>query len=104
VNIVREAARRLPGHWYQGDVSDHKDNYCGIGHVFEASKEVLGVIDMDAVGVALRAMDAVAVEQYPERVKAVMRDFASFNDHPDTTEAEVIAVMEKAAVRLDEQV
>jgi hypothetical protein len=53
-------------------------------------------------------MDAVASEQYPERAVVleggVKGTFATFNDHPDTTEDEVVTVMEKAAVRFDEQI
>lgn len=51
---------------------------------------------------------SVIIEQYPDRLSALAKliDYMTipgFNDHPDTTKAEVIAVVEKAEVRWNEQ-
>jgi hypothetical protein len=101
MNVIREAAKRLPGHWYQGWFSDGDGNHCGLGHISEVAAEQNIVW-----GNTLEVLNAVAREQYPERVvrSATYPNaaFSEFNDHADTTEEEVVAVMEKAAVRLDE--
>jgi hypothetical protein len=66
--------------------------------------------DYETWQTAQEIMANVAGEQFPERAKITNLNgyadwsFAVFNDHPDTTEDEVVAVMEKAAVRLDEQI
>jgi hypothetical protein len=57
-------------------------------------------------------LDSVAEEQYPERVSDqtvetwsfYVPSSTNFNNHPDTTVDEVVRVMEKAAIRWDEQV
>lgn len=57
-----------------------------------------------------RALDVVATvvrEQYPDRCwrySVPLCVVTDFNDHPDTTQEEVERVLEKAALRLDEQV
>lgn len=51
------------------------------------------------------ALHAVAKEQYPERLRlrTDLSPAAAFNDHPDTTFADVERVIEKAAIRRLEQ-
>jgi hypothetical protein len=56
-----------------------------------------------------RLMGRVALDQYPDRLEADFSNmlhaaFGHFNDHEDTTEEEVLAVMEKAAILWDEAV
>lgn len=106
MNYIRKAAERLPGHWYKGGLKDNHGNYCGIGWLELMHKEAK-TVDVNAEGWWPQGtlMDEVAMELYYDRVVIDnMRPFAVFNDHPDTTEDEVIAVMEKAAIRWDEQV
>ena len=101
MNIIDKALSNLPGHWYQGGLGDDNGNFCGIGHILYATPYE-GSADN-----AINLMSEVAKEQYSERIDPDNRHtckFAQFNDHPDTTEAEVIAVMEKASVRLDERI
>lgn len=112
MNKISEAVAGLPGRWFKGNIYDaNKENFCGLGHLWNVhgllgksvivaqSPEILGQADL---------MDEVAIEQYPDRIpfrnEEADRAFAQFNDHPATTEDEVIAVMEKAAVRWDEKV
>ena len=47
-------------------------------------------------------MNEIIEAEYPERKGGV--GVSRFNDHPDTTLEEVVRVMEKAAVRKDEQI
>lgn len=102
MNPIREAAKRLPGAWYQGEMSSPDGTKCcGLGHV----GNVLGSSYSNEFLDAWSIMDKVAEEQYPDRVfNSDLAMFPAFNDHPDTTEDEVVAVMEKAAVRWDEQI
>lgn len=95
MNPIREAMNNLSGHWYKGGLSDGNGNNCGLGHVLRVSGSTY-----DA---ARCIMNNVAYEQYPDRSNFDnLKGFASFNDHPDTTEEEVLAVMEKAAIKWDE--
>lgn len=103
MNPIREAIKTLPGNWIKGTMSDNDGNHCGLGHLACALRDYedkFRPLRINIRGIALSAMHTVACEQYPERGE----NFVDFNDHPSTTEAEVIAVMEKAAVRFDEQV
>jgi hypothetical protein len=112
MNPISEAAKNLPGRWHKGDLHSG-ENSCGLGHLINA---VVGEEHADWQDLHLKRaveefnkansmMVKVAVEQYPDRtigVGAYPQSFASFNDHPDTTESDVVAVMEKAAVKWDE--
>lgn len=113
MNSIREAAKNLPGHWHKGDYTDGQGNYCGIGHVLKASgltDEQIEMGDGDFVEARLDVLNKVAGEQFPDRAFTMPSAgivvenpyFAYFNDHPDTTEDEVLAVMEKAAVVYEE--
>lgn len=106
MNPIREAAKRLRGAWYQGDMENEDGTACcGLGWVARVERS-MGLDIMDKIETG-DLMDTVAFEQYPDRAiddNGDLRYFAAFNDHPDTTEDEVIAVMEKAAVRWDERV
>lgn len=104
MNIIRQALPHVPGHWLKGSMADGNGNHCGIGWV--AYQHLLSSVPIEEYFDAITKMDVIATEQYPERVywDDTVRQFASFNDHPDTTEDEVIAVMEKAAVELDARI
>ena len=117
MNPIREAAKNLRGYWYKGEYynEDNNSQMCGLGHV----ANVLGNGDLEAGFEAdefyecQKIMDKVAKEQYPDRNSSFMapnqqkmftHNFPIFNDHPDTTEDEVVAVIEKAAVLYDEKI
>lgn len=103
---VRRAARTLREHgWCQHDTADGPKR-CAGGALTDAfgitrPDQTLPVAVMDAV-------NEVAREQYPERCGRVplsggyLSETVNFNDHRDTRVADVIAVLEKAAVRLEE--
>ena len=99
-NLIRKAVERLPGHWHKGGLQDHKGNFCGVGHLWQVGE----LADYTVVDECQNLMNMTAGELFPDRAGKVIPAFATFNDHPDTTEDEVIAVMEKAAIRWDERV
>lgn len=103
MNPIRIAMERLPGKWYQGDLCGPNESYCGLGHVHNVYMEVHGDIIPDDVW---ELMDNTAKEQYPDRIDESDSKslFAMFNDHEDTTEDEVLAILEKVAVKVDEHV
>jgi hypothetical protein len=107
VSIIREAMKNLPGHWYKGGKGDNQGNFCGIGHVVEIYDKKCGEDEVDLeFPKTIDLMNEVAREQYADRITfdSMLMHFAQFNDHPDTTEDEVLAVMEKAAIKLEEEV
>ena len=108
MNLIREAASRLPGHWHKGSMTDGNGNHCALGHLWEVSKSYE---DSDVERWrAFPYLDKVAIEQYPDRVVdpddhlSGLAAIAQLNDHPATTEDEIVAVMEKAAILLDEDI
>jgi len=106
MNEIAVAAQNLPGHWYKGRLSDGQGNFCGVGHLSNAFGDMSQTYDSTAFiryCKMHKLLGKVAREQFPERLDED-QTFPRFNDHPDTTEDEVVAVMEKAAIRWDEQV
>jgi hypothetical protein len=92
-------------------MGDGHGNYCGIGHVqqvlqneYERDLSFWNPDDEIYIlfGKTKEVMSRVAVELFPDRVFS--DEFSEFNDHDDTTEEDVVSVMEKAAVRFDELV
>lgn len=102
MNPIRKALENLPGRWHKGSLTDRRGNYCGIGHVLCAAQQ-LGITDTNPLGDLL---NEVAHEQFPDRTQRAPWSngptFADFNDCGDTTEEEVIMVMEKAAIKWEE--
>lgn len=101
-NPIREAVENLSGHWHQGGYnSEDGNNSCALGHL----RSVMGFHEnydnfdytewRKCIGILNRTSGAM----FPDRTS---QNIVIFNDHPDTTEDDVIAVMEKAAVRYDE--
>jgi len=102
MNPISKALEHLPGNWTKGGIDEH-GNTCGLGHVYSFGME--DSIDFSQFRQARDLMEEMARAEYPERVADLSPTylaFAAFNDHPDTTEAQVIAVMEKAATKYDE--
>lgn len=128
MNAISQAAQNLKGNWHKGGYNGPNNSHCGLGHVglvlcgkditsrfslFTLTNEVINPdesLNVNEYTGMWKTMTEVANEQYPERtrdpygVTSGDPSFASFNDHPSTTEDDVIAVMEKAAVRWDERV
>jgi len=102
-NPIREAMTRLEGHWAHRLGQDEDGNKCGMIWLTDVLAETDEWKETGAKGIqhpATHLLNRVAAEQYPDRSEG--RYFYLFNDHEDTTEAEVLEVMDKAAVRYDE--
>lgn len=109
MNPIREALKALPGNWHQGEYDGPGDTHCGLGHIHAIMGTTpYSVLDENTADFSVVAdlLGKVAAEQYPERAptSSDLCKYVAFNDHADTTEADVILVFEKAAARLDEQV
>lgn len=114
MNTLWQAAQKIRGHYHKGDYADGKGNYCMLG----AMASVRGVQDTiltgDEEGDILfdhefnaqeNILKEIIEEQFPDRLGLNrFPGVPTFNDHPDTTEDEVVAVLEKSAVRWDERV
>ena len=50
-----------------------------------------------------RILESILDDQYPERTSGRMCPTPNFNDHPDTTFSDVERVLEKAAVKWEEE-
>ncbi len=108
-NTIHEAIRVLTSKgWAKDTFTDGAGRHCLQGALFEAH----GFLSMDTRNVGrpvagelaadIRLVNEVVRDQFPERVGGV--GISRFNDHPETTMEDVLRVMEKAAVRKDEQV
>ncbi len=106
-NVIRKAMSNLPGHWHQGAYTDDNGNYCGFGHIGQALDEAEELEEYERQAM-YSTLHAVAKEQYPERTGkrpvTLLTGFPCFNDHPDTTEEDVLRIMDKAAVELESRV
>lgn len=109
MNIIREAMKSLPGHWHKGGLTDRNGNYCGLGHIINA----FDLTGLDITGHTSAVdvyylLDIKAKEMFPDRLgnenTAASAAFPQVNDHPDTTEEDILAVMEKAAIAWEESV
>lgn len=91
---MNAAERALQGwtadQWCKGRFYDHQGRSCLWGRLIEDS--------VDGVVAALVAVGEIVQEQY------ALDGVVAFNDAPETTFADVVAVLEKAAVRLNEAV
>lgn len=108
MNTLAKVVKALPGHWTQGRFN-RGDSRCSIGWIY-----AIGGIPGHLPGERLREqceqvklLDEIVSEQFPDRVadlQASHNATVAFNDHPETTEEDVVAVFEKAAVKWDERV
>lgn len=86
--------------------------WCSVGALLENEhpgfyRSVGGPVVLGDLGTeALVVLSEVIREQFPDRVWAtsIESTVVHFNDHPDTTEQDVVAVFEKARVRAEERV
>lgn len=106
MNPVREGIEILRGHHFKGGYGDGHGNVCGFGAL---NKVVTGDAFQDMEDenseTLYNLMNQVAGEQFPERrCEGGIYHFVHFNDHDDTTEEDVIMVMDKVAVAYDEVV
>jgi len=108
-NTIREAIKVLSRTgWAKDAFTDAAGRHCIQGALYEAHG--LRPFDGRQIAVPLtcemaddvRLVNEVIAAQFPERTGGV--GVSRFNDHPDTTVEDVVRVMEKAAVRMDERV
>lgn len=97
--IIERTLKSLPGNWTKGAISEDGTKMCVMAHLIDNSE-----IELKDYLPARQALEAVVMEQYHDRTTYTnsYNTVAAFNDHPDTTESDVIAVLEKANARLDE--
>jgi hypothetical protein len=101
--ILREAKQLIDTtSWIKGDYYNaNKTGFCLVG----AMAEVLGGIgNAESWSNPGRSfLEDVIEEQFPERVMAHgVVDIPTFNDHEDTTRADIDLVLEKAIAKADE--
>jgi len=96
-NMLRAAAELLreKGHC-KNKLSDEDGRHCLMG----ALSAVMDVTEFS--GAAWDSILFTVREQFPDRTTGSGFDPVDFNNDPDTTGDEVAAVLEKAAVRLEE--
>jgi len=106
MNGLREAAENLPGRWYKGFYGDDEGNFCAVGHLRnafgwddEAGFREIGRDTLSEFHAQIRLLNEVSQEMFPERSG---HNIVNFNDHPQTTEDEILSVFEKAAVKWEE--
>jgi hypothetical protein len=106
VNVLRKVRNNLPGHWYQGNYSDGHGNYCVLGHIAVALGEESGRYDDVGEYEYYELLNTIIVEQYPEFAESSeSSEYAMprWNDEKSRTEDEVIAILEKAIAKAEEQ-
>jgi len=102
MNVFRIAMKSLPGHWHQGSIGSGA-NRCVFGHMCDA------IQDDEAYTFEVNStklLNTVAREMFPDRVphpEGSPMPAAQFNDHPDTTEDDCLAVLDKCATIFDEK-
>jgi len=99
--VLDRARGRLQGGrlWHQGSLRGPDGSACLVGALLDAAT---GQREVDRVAYLL---GDVIQEQYPDLPGVAGSRLAAlptFNDHPDTTWADVDLVLDKAARRLDE--
>lgn len=109
-NRIREAIEVLARRgWTQGAFTDDAGRHCLQGALYEAhgcqprlQGRLTRTVPDPGVTADIRLVNEVIAAEYPDRVGAV--GVSRFNDHPETTVEDVLRVLEKSAVRRDEQV
>lgn len=78
--------------WYKGGFTGPDGSQCVVG----ASRGICNTQFFSLLEEILR-------DQYPDRLSGRLRPTPNFNDHPDTTFSDVERVLEKAAVKWEEE-
>lgn len=117
MSVMRTAVEKVKRGWTAGAFYKREYNqYCAVGALRsaagipdEALTEEEDELDLpSSYGPARDALANVIEEQYPDwfAINGGSNSFnliTSFNDEDNRTQEEVIAVMEKAAIKLEEQ-
>jgi len=108
-NRIREAIEVLARRgWTKDSFTDADGRHCMQGALYEAHGMVMNACSSPMryavagdLATDMALLNAIVQSEYPDRFGAV--GTSRFNDHPETTIDDVVRVMEKAAVRRDEQ-
>lgn len=96
--IFDRAADRLRGRWMKGDLADDDGNVCTVGALLAVG------LDAALVWEARQLLWVIVARDYPDRCEgAFIEGTADFNDHPDTTEEDVLLSLKKASVEWSER-
>jgi hypothetical protein len=105
MNIYDLAAERLRGHWIKGTLDDDDGNVCSLG----ALQVVTGGLTSPDYYASAERLSKIVVDGYPDRLtyddddeQMGLHPVAQFNDHPDTTEEDVLLAFKQASYEYDE--
>lgn len=100
MNPYRAVAERLQTKgWHKGSAGGYAGPNCLVGAAYCIGAD-LSVVRHAYFFVGL---DETIREQFPERIR-IQESIAAFNDHEETTFEDVMLVLEKAAIRVEERV
>lgn len=105
MSILQEMRDRVTKRtqWTKYKIATPKQNrFCMVGWVGRIQQEQ-HVHHADAFQAKDLLMEVIR-EQFPERLKRFSENIPTFNDHPDTTFEDVRLVIEKAAIKEQEQI
>lgn len=109
-NRIRDAIEVLARRgWTKDAFTDGDGRHCLQGALYEAHGVAtedcarhLGLRLSGQLAADVQLVNEVVATEYPDRRGGVSA--SRFNDHPETTVDDVLLVLEKAAVRRDEQI
>lgn len=113
MNILKQIAETLEGHWNQGALEGRRGQYCAVGHLCKNLDMDISNFQYDLAykqdpefRKAVDLLNKVTAEQFPDRIAGAYSNLpvVNFNDDRRTNEEDVKAVFEKAAVLWDEAV
>lgn len=105
MNAFTIAAKNLPGHWYKGDYADGEGNYCALGHIALArGVNANNLYDLDESIAFLDGEVELLNSLAREMSNGEYQFIADFNDAEYTSEEDIVALLEKAAVKVEENV
>ena len=106
MSILQEMRDRVTRHtqWTKFKLhTEKKTRSCLVGWVRKIENELGNQYQGDSIKAKDLIMEVIK-EQFPERLNRFNQNIPSFNDHPDTTFEDVRLVIEKAAIKEQEQI
>lgn len=100
-NVFRTARENLPGHWMKGDFTDNQGNFCVLGHIAVALGEQNGNFD-EMPDEITKPYHTVLSDIIDEQYHAFGRYPVDFNDGEETTEDDVVMVLDRAIAYCEE--
>lgn len=105
MDLIQKVKGSLPGNWHKGSYTDlDSGNRCVIGWLYyhDAQNHQSNVHSSCNVETFRMVLADIAEEQFPDRVTDLLDHIIEVNDHPDTTEDDIMMILEKAEVRMEE--